>query len=101
MCGGLPSPCQPGPSHGKAFLTIAARLLPLVFKHPTTQEPDMEVIAGLAPFVRIALYAFSGWLFAADPETVEMIRHPDVVAAVTAGLSLLWWRVAVYYGWHT
>jgi len=61
----------------------------------------MEAIAGLAPFVRIALYALSGWLFAADPETMDMIRHPDVVAAITAGLSLLWWRAAVYYGWRT
>jgi hypothetical protein len=59
MCGGLPSPCQPGPPHGKAFLTIAARLLPLLFKHPTTQGLNMKPIIRLASRVILRLVSLA------------------------------------------
>lgn len=57
----------------------------------------------LAPFVRIFLYAVTGWLAGAwlDPETVELIRHPETVAALTGGIAAAWYALAKARGWRT
>ena len=57
----------------------------------------------LSPLVRIALYIVTGWLAGAwlDPETVEMIRHPETVAVVTGLVAGAWYTLAKWRGWRT
>ena len=61
------------------------------------------MIDALSPFVRIALYAVTGWLASSwmDPETVEIIRHPETVAAVTGLVAAAWYALARWRGWKT
>lgn len=62
--------------------------------------------------VRIILYILAGWLFASGHINDEirqlMTTDPDVaalvqagIAAVTAGVSWLWWQLAKRFGWST
>ena len=57
----------------------------------------------LAVFVRIALYVVTGWLAGAwlDPETVDVIRHPETVAVVTGAVAAAWYGAAKFFGWRT
>jgi len=54
------------------------------------------MIDALSPFIRIALYAVTGWLASSwmDPETVEIIRHPETIAAVTGLVAAAWYALA-------
>lgn len=64
-----------------------------------------------APFIRIALYILAGWLAGRGlpPEAVTIITSDPAVlaiasealAAVVAGVALLWWRIAKRFGWST
>ena len=62
--------------------------------------------------VRIILYILAGWLFSSGRVSAEirdmLTTDPDVVAAVqagiaavTAGASWVWWRLAKRFGWST
>lgn len=58
----------------------------------------------LAPFVRIALYAFAGYLAGqgADSWIVEFVRFdPDLLAAVVAIIAGAWYAFAKGKGWRT
>lgn len=58
--------------------------------------------ADLAPFVRIGLYAITGWLGGAflDPDTVAYIRDdPGVLMAVTGAVAAGWYALAKWRGW--
>lgn len=67
--------------------------------------------ASIQPLVRIGLYALSGYLAGAglpepaadlistDPAVAAAVT--DAVAAVLAGLVVVWWRVAQHLGWAT
>jgi len=56
------------------------------------------------PFVRIALYLFSGWLAAqgANPDVVAFIKmDPQLAASITAAVTAVWWQIAKRKGWAT
>ena len=65
----------------------------------------------LLPFVRILLYVVSGYLLnnGLPPEAAKIITHDplvaevvsNVLAALIAGGTLLWWRLAKRFGWAT
>lgn len=69
------------------------------------------MISELQPFIRIALYMVAGYLARAglpqnvvdvvttDPAFAEVIGQ--VLAAVIAGVTLLWWRIAKRLGLAT
>lgn len=64
-----------------------------------------------APFIRIGLYILAGWLAGRGlPEPVAEILTNDPIflsvisealAAIVAGVALLWWRIAKRFGWST
>lgn len=60
-------------------------------------------VGSLAVFVRIFLYVVTGWLGSSflDPETVELIRHPETVAVVTGLVAAGWYGAAKWAGWST
>jgi hypothetical protein len=65
----------------------------------------------LTTFVRIGLYILSGYLLnkGLPPQLADMLTNDPsvadavstVLAAVAAGGSLLWWRMAKRFGWAT
>lgn len=65
----------------------------------------------LIPFIRIGLYIAAGWLGSAGlpPDAVTIITtDPAIVdvlsqasAALVAGLTIIWWRIARLFGWAT
>ena len=61
-------------------------------------------IGTLGVFVRIFLYAVTGYLAGSawlDSETVELIRHPETVAIITGAIAAAWYALAKWRGWKT
>lgn len=66
----------------------------------------------MTAWIRVALYLLTGWLYGSgyigeevkdilttDPAVVGSIEA--VIAAATAAVPLIWWRVAKRLGWAT